>query len=1025
MPSLVDSSGNVFDVDAAHAQDLLDEGGYSVASAADKQAWAAAPKTAAAPLTNLGLTLATGGVVNGGLPSAASAATFGEAAAAGLEDAAIAPVKLLGLTSSALVRAQQSLGLGPSQAERSAQGRALADWVLRSGGNEALARDLREATETGDPIGVLLSRISGRQLLADTAGVVRAAGDISKADELGAEYDAAARQRAIDNPNAALGGSIAGALAGAAVTGGGLTGLATKSTGLAARLGLAAADGALGGIGAADESAWLAGNGRAKAEDLVAGMGMGAILGGGFGALGEGGSALWGRVMRGSGTELGTTLAPDAARILRGEGAKLAEAGEGAILKSGEHRLAAAVEPLTEQAAGLYAKGVKAVLGLGDEEAEAVKRGLTSRAFRDVVADPAAAAKRAASVLGDDLEHVSATVEKNLETFRELRRPELEAAFARGGGLPEQELVARTKQRLLDAADQFDRVLGEADANVQTVGKASSDLMRERAASITNKTDAFLAQEEAKRQLQNVVLDARSKLANGGLKNATRREQTAALFGTANSPVESLQNALRTNLEDVGEWGAAGAAQAERNQAVSRLLAVKEDAEKLFERQVSSDTVQELSRREAEASGAELTKDVGRYATGRKKLGLVDEDKFAQTLLNSGKAENSVSDKLLDAYLDNAAQLTAAVEKHGNGVVDAEATSAAIKRLQANRSEYLDSIRSFNKLQEAQEKGGASYLRTLGDSAALAGGVIAGAPGAAIGGALGLAARAATDPTGAIRAIARIDELGGLVNRRIGVGVKDILKVQPAAARAASSGAAAVVRGSQARVSQAVRKGASTGLVRFATKPGQSASEAYADRASEVERLAADPAALAEHASGELSDLGQHLPQLTGELFTLGHEAVQFLASKQPAPSREQTVFGGSQVVVSDREAEKWGRYWTATTDPLSVLQLARVGAVEPEHIEALRTLYPSLHARIQAEMVQNIKAGKVPYSARCLADSLLGLGGAGEPSLDPQAQLSRSLAAQNQQPKGKPQRNTPPRIGQDSQSNSQSVWGK
>ena len=320
-------------------------------------------------------------------------------------------------------------------------------------------------------------------------------------------------------------------------------------------------------------------------------------------------------------------------------------------------------------------------------------------------------------------------------------------------------------------------------------------------------------------------------------------------------------------------------------------------------------------------------------------------------------------------------------------------------------------MRAWNALQEANDAAGTSVVRSLADAAPMLGAVIGGPAGAAAGGVLSMLSRGATDPTGTIRAIARLDKLSELVDGRITTGARDLLR----------SSRSVLPQVNRRDTKRAGARAAGYVAARFARK-GQSPSEAYSERAAAIETALADPVQMARDAEGSMGEVARRFPQLSEQLMTTSVGVAEFLRSKMPAPSSEDTVFGGQRVTVSDREADRWGAYWVAATDPLAVLDLARSGQLQREHVEALQACYPDLHARLSAAIVSEVRAGKVPYAARVAADRLLGLDGAGEPSDSPQAQAQRAQAAQAAAAAQETQRRQAPRIDAGAPA-SQTLW--
>jgi hypothetical protein len=967
------TTGNVASYTPEEARTAVGSGGYAVADAGEARAAQTAGDEAYRASQTSGL------------------AAFGEAAASGLVDAAIALPKAAAMQANAPGVIGRAIGeaiampADPRQAaatraemqrQQSANRDAIARRILQLTGSEGLGIDIGEALTappslTSGPLGA----ISGRQAVGDIAGILTSGGDLSKADERSQEYDAAARQRAIDAPGAAFAGGVAGNVAGALLTGGGVSALATKGTGLAARLGLMAADGALGGIGAADESAWLRDGGRAKAEDVLASMGIGAVLGGALGGLGEAGGAaggsLWRRATTGMGQDVGLALDPAAAAALAGRGGRIADA----------------VQPLTEKAAKTLVKGAKGIIGYSDEVEDAYVQGLTSKAFREVVNDPKAAADTVARTLAPAMNTFDEVTEAASKTFQSpLKAQEVSGWLSKGGGVGEAAQIATAKRQAIDVAERLERAVAElaGEDDVQGFIRGVPTLLRKRAEAAGTATEGYLVLDMAKQELDNLVKGARIKLRGGALKGSERQGIVDALFNQGGG-IDKITNEVRKSLEDESVWGAAGLAQRERNAAITQTLRLKKAAQRLYQKGVETDVIDGLAIDKALQQGEEFTGELGGvFHSGIRKTGVVDEDTFARNLMRSGRTDSRPADEIFDAYLRSIDTLAQTVKKHGGEGVDADALSAAVATTNRARTRHLNSLRGWNALQDAQERGGNSLLRSVADSAPLLGAMVFGPAGAAVGSTLALVARGATDPTGTIRAVARLDRLTELVDGRITSGARDLLR--------SSRSVLPTVNAAQARGTVARGAGAAAG--RFARKD-QSPSDAYAEKAAAIQTALADPAKMAADADESLGEVARRFPQLAGSLMQGSVNVASFLQSKMPAPPTEDTMFGGQRVAVSNREADKWGAYWVAATDPLVVLDLAKHGQLQREHVEALQACYPDLHARLSTAIIGEIRAGKTPYAARVAADRLLGLDGAGEPSDSPAAQLQRAQAAQ------------------------------
>lgn len=166
------------------------------------------------------------------------------------------------------------------------------------------------------------------------------------------------------------------------------------------------------------------------------------------------------------------------------------------------------------------------------------------------------------------------------------------------------------------------------------------------------------------------------------------------------------------------------------------------------------------------------------------------------------------------------------------------------------------------------------------------------------------------------------------------------------------------------------------------------------DVAKNVSSLAADPDKMTEALEAIGSEFNDDAPTIAQDLRNTVARAVFFLAGKAPKP---KVVSPGMPEMQPPRsEYQKYSRYVRAINDPTSLLDEADTGTLTPESVEAVRIVYPSLYAQMQAalaERVQNMP--KVPYRQRMQLSALLGqdMTGTLSPSMVSLAQSAYSSA--------------------------------
>ncbi len=82
---------------------------------------------------------------------------------------------------------------------------------------------------------------------------------------------------------------------------------------------------------------------------------------------------------------------------------------------------------------------------------------------------------------------------------------------------------------------------------------------------------------------------------------------------------------------------------------------------------------------------------------------------------------------------------------------------------------------------------------------------------------------------------------------------------------------------------------------------------------------------------------------------------VEFLAAKAPKPRQLALDVPALRhpVRLPDAEVAKFARYVAAVENPAGVLEDMSAGAVSQEAVEALRTVYPAVHADVREQLVQ------------------------------------------------------------------------
>ncbi len=149
---------------------------------------------------------------------------------------------------------------------------------------------------------------------------------------------------------------------------------------------------------------------------------------------------------------------------------------------------------------------------------------------------------------------------------------------------------------------------------------------------------------------------------------------------------------------------------------------------------------------------------------------------------------------------------------------------------------------------------------------------------------------------------------------------------------------------------------------------------AHRTHADDITKLAADPAALADRVARNLQGVGEHAPATAAAMSATASRAVQFLSQKLARPPQGGPL--APKWHQSATEIASFGRYLHAVQDPMSVVKAAASGAIDPAGLEVLKNVYPSLMAdlqkRVASKMAEQPKG--VPYSRKVTLSLLSGI---------------------------------------------------
>jgi hypothetical protein len=174
----------------------------------------------------------------------------------------------------------------------------------------------------------------------------------------------------------------------------------------------------------------------------------------------------------------------------------------------------------------------------------------------------------------------------------------------------------------------------------------------------------------------------------------------------------------------------------------------------------------------------------------------------------------------------------------------------------------------------------------------------------------------------------------------------------------------------------------------------------YDNSVKQLQKLTIDADARQDQLEDLLGDLEDSAPNINASAQATNTAAIDYLASKMPRPPAGLSPMRLAEWEPMDEDKRKFLRVKEAVARPMDTLSLATTGALLPEQVEALNTVYPALMQDVRSKLIAKIKeTGKVPVKQRAMVSMLLGTSVDGAPALGMTAQSVYGTQTPQQQP--------------------------
>jgi hypothetical protein len=848
-------------------------------------------------------------------------------------------------------------------------------------GGVALAGALGVPVENAD----LVDRAMG----LGTAGLVGAAasGESTPEARIGAgqAFNEQTRLMQRENPLSYAGGEFAANLAAGLATGGvtaaggkvaaeslaraGMGQLGAKALGTGAGMAL---EGGLYGAAATEAQARASGQSDgATAEQLMQGIGLSSLLGGGIGAVAGGTSALFRKVAN--------RAESIAAPVEREQAAAFESAMKGTPDQSAAVALSSRLSGVKEEVLNKYGPHINT-----PEAVEARH----AWAHRDEIIDAKI------SPMAKDLQEMQDAFEPITDMVRNptIRKDFVEALpeamkpqAARAGATAINDTIAAARE-ILDALPNNEYSKPSRKALQRFVDFGDSTYERTIRGDTISAADVNAAANTVKQEAQKTVISLGDSATSGGASGEAKRyaRETAQLFES------NAQEPLRLHLEDSKVWGTAGEGQAAIN---------KKWVELLGERGV-------LTRFQEELYG----KGAKEYMSRRPYL-YADTGKIKSWIESAGTTAGETRQTMVRDAIDAIDGLTTTIGKYhemGPGqAAQLEKLQNASQRMRTALADVDKTVSAANAIEEAAkaETKGLGKLMSPGTLAAT--GAILGGP---LGAAAGLGIGALMRPTAMMGAREALESVAG----RFGAKASGEARSWVLSAAGLKKAAASIV--SATEKPRAVAHAAIPAAVAVFVGRDKDLDKAYTNRMDQLIQAKANPEKIIERLGASSGALADFAPGVAGELVSKAQNAIDFLMSRAPSGTLDPTeLMPGRKAAVSRVEMTRFARVWGAVEKPMSVLDDLRRGSATPDQIAALKAVHPETYQVIRNAVNDTIlevarRGGRIPIATRQQLDLLLDLGGAGEPAFAPGI-ADRIVAAREQQSQRQPKSQKAPKL--------------
>lgn len=153
----------------------------------------------------------------------------------------------------------------------------------------------------------------------------------------------------------------------------------------------------------------------------------------------------------------------------------------------------------------------------------------------------------------------------------------------------------------------------------------------------------------------------------------------------------------------------------------------------------------------------------------------------------------------------------------------------------------------------------------------------------------------------------------------------------------------------------------------------QESPEAFKRRVEEIRRMASDPSALLDRTSANTAGVASVAPGMTAAMTNTAQRAVAYLSKQAEMPTKPGPL--AREWAPTDAQRHSFALKLEAVQAPMSILKRAADGTLTKSQVDAVRAVYPAFARDLENKALEMMASGRpMPYRSRLMLSLLTGV---------------------------------------------------